>query len=132
MGSSSAQHILVVDDEEAITYVFERYLSIAGFRVSTANRGEDALRVFGAEPADLVITDFRMPGMNGVELIERLRTLAPGLPALLVSANPVDVDTMPPGVHFLSKPVSMPELPGVVASLIANAGPKQGAPFSAP
>lgn len=115
-------HILVVDDEEAITYIFERYLSIAGYRVSTANRGADALGVFKTAPIDLLITDFRMPGMNGVELIERLRALAPGLPALLVSANPVDVDSMPQDVRFMHKPVSMPELPTMVAALLDKRG----------
>jgi two-component system chemotaxis response regulator CheY len=120
MGSSSAQHILVVDDEEAITYVFERYLSIAGYRVSTANSGADALRAFAADPADLVITDFRMPGMNGMELIAGLRALASGLPALLISANPVDVAAVPDDVRFMPKPVSMPDLPGVAAALIGG------------
>ena len=119
MGSSSTQHILVVDDEEAITYVFERYLSIAGFRVSTANGGQEALRVFAAEPADLLITDFRMPGMNGIELIGRLRALSPGLPALLISADPVDVAAVPDDVRFLPKPVPLPDLPGLAAALIA-------------
>lgn len=119
MGSSSTQHILVVDDEEAISYVFERYLSIAGYRVSTANGGADALRVFAAGPADLVITDFRMPGMNGIDLIGRLRALDPDLPALLISANPVDVAAVPDDVRFLPKPVSMPDLPGLAAAMIA-------------
>jgi len=105
--SSAPQHVLVVDDEEAIVYVFERYLSIAGHRVSVALSGEDAVRAFAQAPADVLITDFRMPGMNGVELIHHLRRSAPLLPALIISANPVEVGSLPAGVRFFRKPVAM-------------------------
>ena len=120
MGSSSPPRILVVDDEEAITYIFERYLSIAGYQVAVANSGRAAVDAFLAQPADLVITDFRMPGgMNGAELIDRLRAIVPGLPALVISANPIDVGTMPEGARFFAKPVSMPDLLARVAHMIA-------------
>lgn len=122
MGSSSPPpHILVVDDEEAITYVFERYLSFAGYSVAAAGSGKDAVDAFQAQRAALLITDFRMPGMNGVELIDRLRTVDPTLPALLISANPIDAGTMPTGVPFLAKPVSMDNLLERVASMIGRA-----------
>jgi CheY-like chemotaxis protein len=110
--------ILVVDDEEAILYVFERYLSVAGYRVSVANNGRDAVRIAEAGPVDLLITDFRMPGMNGVEVIHALRNLQPGLPALVISGNPIEAGTMPPGVRFLSKPVSMSDLLNIIPSLM--------------
>jgi two-component system chemotaxis response regulator CheY len=112
--------ILVVDDEEAILYVFERYLSVAGYRVSVANNGFDAVRTAEAGPLDLLITDFRMPGMNGVEVIHALRNLQPGLPALVISGNPIEAGTMPPGVRFLSKPVSMSDLLNIIPSLIVQ------------
>lgn len=120
MGSSSPPRVLVVDDEEAITYIFERYLSIAGYQVAVANSGRAAVEAFRAQPADLVITDFRMPGgMNGAELIDQLRAIVPGLPALVISANPIDVGTMPDGARFFAKPVSMPDLLERVAHMIA-------------
>lgn len=112
--------ILVVDDEEAILYVFERYLSVAGYRVSVANNGFDAVSAAEADPFDLLITDFRMPGMNGVEVIHALRRLRPGLPALVISGNPIEAGAMPDGVRFLSKPVSMADLLGIIPSLIGR------------
>jgi CheY-like chemotaxis protein len=112
--------ILVVDDEEAILYVFERYLSVAGYRVVVANSGFDAVEAGAAGPFDLLITDFRMPGMNGVEVIHALRRLQPGLPALVISGNPIEAGTMPTGVRFLSKPVSMADLVDLIPSLIAR------------
>jgi CheY-like chemotaxis protein len=104
------KHILVVDDEEAVGYVFERYLAIKGYRVSVACSGEEALQAFGADTPDLVITDYKMSGMNGGELLRRLRTLDPGLPAVIISANPIDVGPTLEGVRFFPKPVSLETL----------------------
>lgn len=112
--------ILVVDDEEAILYVFERYLSVAGYDVAVANNGFDAVGAAEAGPFDLLITDFRMPGMNGIEVIHALRRLRPGLPALVISGNPIEAGVMPDGVRFLSKPVSMADLLGIIPSLIGR------------
>jgi CheY-like chemotaxis protein len=114
--------ILVVDDEEAILYVFERYLSVAGYDVCVANDGFEAVRAGEAGPFDLLITDFRMPGMNGVEVIHALRRLQPGLPALVISGNPIEAGTMPEGVRFLNKPVSMSDLITRIRALVARAG----------
>lgn len=105
MSGNAVKHILVVDDEEAVRYVFERYLSIVGYRVSVAADGPEALRLHGSDPADAVITDFRMPGMNGDELLRRLRAIDPRLPAIVISANPVDVGPMLDGAVFFQKPV---------------------------
>ena len=120
MPLSATPRILVVDDEEAILYVFERYLSVAGYDVAVANNGFDAVRAGEAGPFDLLITDFRMPGMNGIEVIHALRRLKPGLPALVISGNPIEAGTMPEGVRFLSKPVSMSDLLALIPSLIAR------------
>jgi CheY-like chemotaxis protein len=120
MPDPATPRILVVDDEDAILYVFERYLSIAGYRVVVAGNGADAVRAGEAGPFDLLITDFRMPGMNGIEVIQALRRLQPALPALVISANPIEAGTMPAGVRFLSKPVSMAALLDVIPDLIAQ------------
>ena len=104
------KHILVVDDEEAVGYVFERYLAIKGYRVSVACSGEQALQAFHADTPDLVITDYKMPGMNGDELLRRLRAVDAGLPAVMISANPIDVGPTLDGVRFFPKPVSLETL----------------------
>lgn len=120
MPLSATPRILIVDDEEAILYVFERYLSVAGYDVAVANNGFDAVRAGEAGPFDLLITDFRMPGMNGIEVIHALRRLKPDLPALVISGNPIEAGKMPDGVRFLSKPVSMAGLLGIIPSLIGR------------
>jgi len=76
-----AETILMVDDEDLLLTMGHMILTSFGYRVLTANSGEQALRIIqkGDKQIDLVITDLVMPGMSGRELIERLRTLAPGL-----------------------------------------------------
>jgi CheY-like chemotaxis protein len=110
VGEKKVKHILVVDDDEAVSYVFERYLAMKGYRVSLACSGEQGLEAFQADTPDLVITDYTMPGMNGEELLGRLRALDPGLPAILISANPIDVGPTLDGVVFFPKPVSLEAL----------------------
>jgi CheY-like chemotaxis protein len=112
------KHILIVDDEEAVGYVFERYLALKGYRVSLAYSGEQALEAFGRDRPDLVITDHKMPGMNGDELLRRLRALAPELPAILISANPIEVGPTLDGVRFFPKPVSLETLFEHVAAIL--------------
>jgi CheY-like chemotaxis protein len=104
------KHILIVDDEEAVGYVFERYLALKGYRVSLAYSGEQALQAFEADRPDLVITDYKMPGMNGAELLQRLRAADPHLPAVMISANPIEVGPTLDGVRFFPKPVSLDTL----------------------
>ena len=62
-----------------------------GHRISTASSGAEAIEQFGAHKFDLVVTDYKMPRMDGLELIKRLRKLAPGLPVVLISGY---VDTL--------------------------------------
>ncbi|MGJ7915358.1 response regulator [Massilia sp. LXY-6] len=121
------KHILIVDDEEAVGYVFERYLAIKGYRVSVATSGEQALEAWGAARPDLVITDYKMPGMNGDELLRRLRALDPTLPAVMISANPTDVGPIPAGVAFFAKPVSLDTLAEHLDAILRRfSGPPAG------
>lgn len=112
------KHILVVDDEEAVGYVFERYLAIKGYRVSVAYSGEQALAAFEADRPDLVVTDYKMPGMNGAELLLRLRAIDPALPAVMISANPIEVGPTLEGIRFFPKPVSLETLVEHIGTVI--------------
>ncbi|MCA1819298.1 MAG: response regulator [Thermoplasmatota archaeon] len=80
--------ILVVDDEpdirEAVRDVLESCLEDA--TVFTADSGRSALAVLGKEKVDLIVTDYKMPGMTGVQLLNEAETLAPGLRHILVTA----------------------------------------------
>lgn len=112
------KHVLVVDDEEAITYIFRRYLEAAGYRVTTAGDGLEALEVAGREAIDALVTDIRMPRMSGDKLIAALRPRFPDLPITVVSAYAIEMSSWP-GVRVLSKPVD-------AASLVASVGAMLG------
>jgi len=85
--SSSPVHsrILLVDDNANGLCARRTVLEELGHRIVTACSGADALDLFGAQKFDLVVTDFKMPSMNGLELIQQLRLQSPELPIVLIS-----------------------------------------------
>jgi two-component system response regulator HydG len=76
---------LLVDDNASGLAARKTVLEELGHKVLTATSGADALEQFAAHPFDLVVTDYRMPRMDGLELIGRLREQAPALPIVLLS-----------------------------------------------
>jgi len=68
--------ILVVDDEEDIRDVLDISLSDIGYEVFTAENGEEALNIVGKEMPSIVLTDIKMPGMDGIELLQKIKTCA--------------------------------------------------------
>jgi two-component system response regulator ResD len=73
MENGARGSVLIVDDEPTITDVVSRYLRRAGYATSIAADGPDALRVAGEERPDLVVLDLMLPGMDGLEVMRRLR-----------------------------------------------------------
>lgn len=126
---SRTRHVLVVDDEDAIAYVFRRYLERAGYRVTAATSPTQALASGSAAGIDMLVTDFRMPGMSGAELIARLRALQPRLPALIVTAYGAEVGQMAPDVRILNKPLPPQALVDAVTLALARPW-RRGAPRS--
>jgi CheY-like chemotaxis protein len=83
--------ILLVDDNAHGLKARKTVLEEHGYQISTAPSGEDGLELFGTQKFDLVVTDYKMPRMNGLELIVELRKSSPGLPIVLISGY---VDTL--------------------------------------
>lgn len=86
------QRILVIDDDPAITSVLKRGLSYEGFAVDTAGNGADGLALARERQPDLVILDIMMPGLNGLEVLQRLRAADARLPVLLLTAKDAPAD----------------------------------------
>lgn len=80
-------HVLVVDDEPLAVAALRDVLEWCGLRVTTAENGEAALRAFAESPADLLLTDLKMPRMDGATLIHRLRETHPGLPVIVMTGH---------------------------------------------
>jgi two-component system response regulator (stage 0 sporulation protein F) len=84
--SVKKKRILLVDDEEGIQLLYREEFEDEGYEVTTAYNGEEALEEFSKEPPDLVILDINMPGMNGIEVLRRMKEIDPDLPVILSSA----------------------------------------------
>jgi two-component system response regulator AtoC len=83
---ANQQYILVVDDEPHMRRVLEIMLKQAGYRVFVAGNGREALKVMGESPVDLVITDLRMPEMDGIELLASMRNEGLATPVIVITA----------------------------------------------
>ena len=86
-----AQRILVVDDEQSIRTIVEYALRDAGFDVLTAGRGDDALTLIEREPVDLVVLDVMLPGIDGLEVCQRIRA-EHTVPIIMLSARGEELD----------------------------------------
>ena len=83
----TARQILVVDDEPNMRRVLEIMLARRGHRTLSAGDGTEALAMIEREPVDLVISDLRMPGLNGIELLRRLRADGRDVPLIMITAQ---------------------------------------------
>lgn len=117
--------VLLVDDEGPVRAAARRMLEQAGYRVVEAQDVGDALVRWGEAPADIVVTDFMMPGLNGVDLLMRLRSERPEVPALIVSGYigdiMIDADALGPSTSLLQKPFSKGDLLRAVRALLDGA-----------
>jgi two-component system, NtrC family, response regulator len=100
--------ILIVDDEKNYTLILAAVLEDAGFEALTANAGAEALETLKSAEVDLVLTDMKMPGMDGIELLEHVKEIDPDLPVIMMTAyGTVEkaVEAMQKGAHnYILKP----------------------------
>jgi DNA-binding NtrC family response regulator len=107
----NGKRVMVVDDDDAIRETFELNLSMWGYDVSLAASAEEALsRIHGIDPG-LVITDVRMPGISGIELLTKLRAAAPEIDVVVITAYEdmrTAIDAMKSGAFdYLVKPLDL-------------------------
>ncbi len=110
--------ILVVDDEHLIRWSLEQNLKKQGYGVSTAGSGEDALRLLQEETPDLMLLDIQLPGMNGMEVLEKVKELEEDVIVIMVTALGVletAVKAMRLGAYdYINKPFNLDELAIVI------------------
>ncbi len=105
---------LVVDDEPELADLMRRGLKMTGWEVSTAHDGFQALKIVREFTPDVLVLDVMMPGMDGVELLQRVRSIHPDVPALFLTAKDAASDKVTGlqagGDDYVSKPFSMKEV----------------------
>jgi len=116
--SQNGPRILIVDDETAILETVELLFRKAGYRVSTAVGGRKGLEALESERPDVVVTDIKMPGASGIDIVNRARELDPELPVILMTAYASvrsAVDAVNAGAYsYIQKPFSNDEMLAVV------------------
>jgi two-component system, NtrC family, nitrogen regulation response regulator GlnG len=107
----TVKHILIVDDEEAVCWSLQRALGRDGHSVSVAASAEQALVLLNRQRRDVLILDVRLPGMDGLTALTRIRQMAPDLPVIVVTAFgdlPTAVRAVEGGAFdYLAKPFDL-------------------------
>ena len=80
-------HVWIIDDDSSIRWVLEKALSSAGLEVSSFETADSALEHISISQPDVIITDIRMPGMDGLDFLEILNTKHPEIPAIIMTAH---------------------------------------------
>jgi two-component system, NtrC family, nitrogen regulation response regulator GlnG len=105
--------ILIADDEDSLRWVLDKGLRQAGYEITAVKDGESALRAFEAEPFDLVFLDVRMPGLDGLTALARLRERAPDAHVIVMTAHgtmETAIQAMQRGAYdYLAKPFDLDE-----------------------
>jgi two-component system, OmpR family, phosphate regulon response regulator PhoB len=123
--------VLIVEDEEALALLLQYNLEAEGFRVSLSQRGDEAEVVISEDPPDLIILDWMLPGLSGIELCRRLRTgkTARPIPILILTARGEEQDRirgLTVGADdYVVKPFSVPELLARVRAILRRASPSR-------
>ena len=118
--------ILVVDDDEGVRENLAELFEVVGYSVLTAGNAVEAMEKLSAHEVDLLLTDYRIPGPNGVELIESARRTKPGMRAVLMTAfgdSFSELESVRRGaIGYLNKPFEADEITGLVARILALKG----------
>jgi len=120
------RHVMFVDDEAGLAAIVQRLLLLEGFDVTICSGGEEALRTFDPERHDLVVTDYGMPDLTGVQVAAAIKRRAPAVPILLVTGwgSDLDASAPPPGVTaVIGKPFRLAALVEAVRSALGVAPP---------
>jgi DNA-binding NtrC family response regulator len=121
--------LLIVDDEHLIRWSLEQNLKKQGYEVVTAGNGEDALRLFREEQPDLVLLDIQLPGMSGIDVLEKIKEHDEDVVVIMVTANSgldTAVNAMRLGAYdYISKPFNLDELSIIVKKALDTSDLKQ-------
>jgi DNA-binding response OmpR family regulator len=126
------KRILIVDDEANVRLNFRTTLETQDYEIFEARSAEQALELLGERPFALAVLDMRLPGMDGLELLAKIREKRIGVPAMIVTAYsdvPHAVKAMKLGaIDFLQKPLRPEDFRNIVADIIERHAPGEDPP----
>ena len=123
----SAGRILVVDDEQIVRMSCERALVPKGYEVVLADHAQAGLEILGSEKIDLVLTDLKMPGMDGLEFLKAVKETWPQVAVVMITGYQT-IDTAVKSIKlgaydYINKPFTPAQLNEVVARALTNTEP---------
>jgi DNA-binding NtrC family response regulator len=123
--NQTTKMILIVDDQPEVLRLYARGLEVAGHRVITAETVELGMQLVDAAPPDAVLVDLKMPYVNGMGMLYRLRQAHPRIPVAIITGmqnldkeTMQEITTLDAVVHF--KPLSIVQIQRIVADLLAR------------
>ena len=112
--NTARQKVLVVDDDRSLRELLADYLEMAGFEVRTAPDGRAGLNALGKCHFDLILTDYRMPGMTGLDMAAVVRQTNSTIPIILITGDAYELESEAVAragiTRVLAKPLKMNEL----------------------
>ncbi|MFC1769768.1 diguanylate cyclase [Nitrospirota bacterium] len=123
---NTSAYVLVIEDRENTAALEQRYLERAGFRVNVAHTGEEALSIITKDCPDIIVVDYRLPDMDGVELLERIQGMGLKIPSIMVTGvgnEVIAVSAMKHGAmdYIVKDADTFSKLPEVCAEVIRKA-----------
>ena len=116
------QKLLIVDDDQAMRLALSESLESCGYEVIAAENGANGLQQFSRRGFDLVLTDMKMPGMTGIDVLRGVKKMSPAVPVILITAYGTvntAVEAMKEGAaEFIMKPFTLDEIEGVVRNVL--------------
>src|SRR6476660_322484 len=132
---AGAHHVLLIEDDASLAANLCEVLKEDGFRVTVCNRGDEGLRRASNDECDVVLTDLRLPGLSGLELVRQLHDTQPRLPVVLMTAHgtiETTIEATKLGAYdYLQKPFEMRGLISVLHSAV-DAGRLMREPVTLP
>ena len=114
--------IMIIEDDEEMRSLMKDFFEEEGFETDSASNGVDGLRILSKDHFDLVITDIRMPGLTGLDILPRIRRLKPETPIIVITAygsNDVRRRSLERGATtYLEKPIHLSKLRTVIREMV--------------
>jgi len=123
------KNILVVDDEAIVRESIRDWLKDAGYQVSVAESGEEALKMIQKQDFGVMILDLRLPGINGIEVLKKAKTLKPDIKSIVITAYPTmltqEEASKLGAIDYLVKPIFPDKLEELIRDTVGEAEGKK-------
>ena len=120
------KRILVIEDDEEMRSLLKDFIEEEGFQADTIDNGSEAFRILAKESFDLIVTDIRMPGLSGLDVLPGIKKLQPEAPVLVITAfgsGEVCRKALERGATaYLEKPIHLINLRALIHEMLASKG----------